>query len=86
MATYTPPYPPKVKESINVDFKDRWTAQKVKFINREKQGRYYVLTALINKDEYQNNFIDDIVKNVFEGCEAELMDKLLNRNSVELKN
>lgn len=57
-----------------------------KFINREKQGRYYVLIALINKDEYQNNFIDDIVKNVFEGCEAELMDKLLNRNSVELKN
>ena len=30
MATYTPPYPPKVKESINVDFKNRWTAQKVK--------------------------------------------------------
>lgn len=43
MATYTPPYPPKVKESINVDFKDRWTAQKVKFINRENEfyGTFY---------------------------------------------
>lgn len=43
MATYTPPYPPKVKESINVDFKNRWTAQKVKFINRENEfyGTFY---------------------------------------------
>ena len=32
----------------------------------------------------EKNKVD--IKNVFEGCEAELMDKLLNRNSVELKN
>ena len=69
MATYTPPYPPKVKESINVDFKDRWTAQKVKFINRENEfyGTFYgvlnlsttnVSGFIIDDSEFNNGRIN----------------------------
>ena len=69
MATYTPPYPPKVKESINVDFKDRWTAQKVKFINRENEfyGNFYgvlnlsttnVSGFIIDDSEFNNGRIN----------------------------
>ena len=55
------------------------------FLTSTKESKYHIYSAVISKEEYEQNSLSHLIENVFDGSPSLLVKRLLNKKNISQK-